>query len=171
MSVCLQYPKTEISFEGIIESLGRLEGLVEKTGANLTRHERVVLDRERKKLKNRIVGMVREMDQAFSNADASLRQMFAEGQFTRVKDSGVPDPAGEENLVQKARHLLQLARLGQRDKVYLKSLCPDYKLLINRYFHMVQVGSFTCHEARKEVQTNLSETLELIKGKKQEQMG
>jgi hypothetical protein len=31
---------------------------------------------------------------------------------------------------------------------------------------MVQAGSFTSHETRKEVQGNLGETLELIKGKR-----
>jgi len=30
---------------------------------------------------------------------------------------------------------------------------------------MVQAGSFTSHETRKEVQSNLGETLDLIKGK------
>jgi hypothetical protein len=167
MSSCLDNAITDLSFQAIIDSLSKLEALVEKAGDSLSARERLVLDRERKKLKNRIVRLVREMDREFSEADASLRRLFELGRFTRANDSNAPDPAAEDNLVQRARHLLQLARLGQRDKTYLKTLCPDYKLLINRYFHMVQVGGFTCYEARKEVQASLGETLELIKGRRQ----
>jgi hypothetical protein len=165
MNACPENPSTELHFQGIIDSLEKLESLVQKAGDNLTGRERLVLDRERKKLKNRVVELVREMERSFSDADNRLRRLFEAGRFSKNHDSTAPDPAAEENLVQKSRHLLQLARLGQPDKAYLKALCPDYKLLINRYFHMVQVGGFTSHEARKEVQGNLGETLELIKGR------
>ncbi len=167
MSSCLENPLTDHPFQAIIDSLSKLESLVEKAGDGLSPRERMVLDRERKKLKRRIVRIVIKMDREFSEADANLRRIFKLGRFISANDSIVPDPAAEETLVQRARHLLQLARLGQQNKSYLKTLCPDYKLLINRYFHMVQEGSFTCHEARKEVQASLGETFELIKGKGQ----
>jgi len=165
MNACPENPSTGLHFQGIIDSLEKLESLVLKAGDNLTGRERLVLDRERKKLKNRVVELVREMERSFSDADNRLRRLFEAGRFSKNHDSTAPDPAAEENLVQKSRHLLQLARLGQPDEAYLKALCPDYKLLINRYFHMVQVGGFTSHEARKEVQGNLGETLELTKGR------
>jgi len=166
MNACQVNPSSQAHFQGIIDSLEKLESLVAKAGESLTVRERLVLDRERKKLKNRVVELVREMDRSFSEADSKLRHLFEQGRFASKHDSTAPDPAAEENLVQKSRHLLQLARLGQPDKGYLKALCPDYKLLINRYFHMVQAGSFTSHETRKEVQGNLGETLDLIKGKR-----
>ena len=166
MSACLVNSGTHLPFQTILDSLEKLETLVQKARDNLTMRERLVLDRERKKLKNRVVELVRDLDQGFSEADTTLRRLFEQGNFAKANDSTAPDPAAEENLVQKSRHLLQLARLGQPDKTYLKTLCPDYKLLVNRYFHMVQAGSFTSHETRKEVQGNLGETLELIKGKR-----
>ena len=166
MNACQVNPFTQMRFEGIIDSLENLESLVTKAGDSLTVRERLVLDRERKKLKNRVVELAREMDRSFSEADSKLRDLFEQGRFAGNHDSTAPDPAAEESLVQKSRHLLQLARLGQPDKAYLKALCPDYRLLINRYFHLVQAGGFTSHEARKEAQGNLSETLDLIKGKR-----
>ena len=165
MSACLVNSSTHLPFQTILDSLEKLETLVQKARENLTRRERLVLDRERKKLKNRVVELVRDLDQGFSEADTTLRRLFEQGNFAKANDSTAPDPAAEENLVQKSRHLLQLALLGQTDKTYLKTLCPDYKLLVNRYLHLVQVGELSSLGIRQGIQDCLGEILGLIKDK------
>jgi hypothetical protein len=48
--------------------------------------------------------------------------------------------------------LHQLARLGRGESGYLKSLFQDYKLLVNRYIHLVQVGGLSSLGIRQGIQ-------------------
>jgi len=61
--------------------------------------------------------------------------------------------------------------LGHGDSGYLKFLFPDYKLLVNRYLHLVQVGGFSSLGIRQGIQDCLGETLGLIKDKPNRQNG
>ena len=154
----------ERSFQDLELDLERLLALVDRAGRNLTREERAALDRERKRIKRHLVQMARSLDREFSWLDGKMRDLFGSGEFAGPAPyCPEQDPAAGDGLLQKARQLNHLARSARGDNGYLGSLFPDYRLLFNRYLHLVQVGGFGSHEVRQGVQDCLGETLGLIK--------
>ncbi len=152
------------SFQDLEADLEGLVVLVNKAGGNLTPGERAALNRERKRIKHRLVHLARTLDLEFSRLDGEMRDLFGRGEFARATaDHSEQVPAAGDGLLQKARHLRQLARSGRGDKVYLKSLLPDHRLLVNRYLHLAQAGGFSSLGVRQEIQDCLGETLGMIK--------
>lgn len=95
-----------------------------------------------------------------------MRYLFGRGEFARPNADYLEQiPAAGDGLLQKAKQLHQLARLGHGDSGNLKSLFQNYKLLVNRYLHLVQVGELSSLGIRQGIQDCLGEILGLIKDK------
>lgn len=160
------------SFQDLEADLEWLVVLVNKAGSNLTPVELAALNRERKRIKHRLVQLARSLEREFSCLDGKMRDLFGRGEFARpTADYLEQDPAAGDVLLQKARHLHKLASLGHGGSGYLKFLFPDYKLLVNRYLYLVQVGGFSSLGIRQGIQDCLGETLGLIKDKPNRQNG